>query len=489
MNFKTFTSCLALVTAGAIIGGAFIGSRNELLAQSGNTSIYRHLDLFGDVLERVRNDYVERPDDKKLIESAINGMLTSLDPHSAYLSPESLSDMQVQTRGEFGGLGIEVRMENNLVKVISPIDGTPAAEAGVLPGDYISALNGEQVEGLTLKEAVDRMRGPVGSEITITILRKNVKDPFEVKLKRAIIQINKVSHRIEGEDIGYVRLPSFHERTASGLEEAINEIHKKVAKDKVKGYIIDLRNNPGGLLEQAIKVSDAFLDEGAIVITRGRNLEETQRANARRGDITNGKKIVVLINGGSVSASEIVAGALLDHKRATIVGSRSFGKGSVQTIIPLGQNGAIRLTTALYYTPSVTSIQAKGIVPNITVNQELPEEFKGKPIKTKGEASLRGHISVNEKKEEQHGSLSYVPKDAKKDTQLQYAIKLLHGEVTPPPMEEKKSSELKKPAEKTAAKKDSTPVEPPSKDESLSTKEPNSTEGQNTPKEPVAKPN
>lgn len=443
MNFKTFTSCLALVTAGAIVGGTFVGSRAQLSAQAGNTSIYRHLDLFGDVLERVRNDYVERPDDKKLIESAINGMLTSLDPHSAYLSPESLNDMQVQTRGEFGGLGIEVRMENNLVKVISPIDGTPAAEAGILPGDYISALDGEQVEGLTLKEAVDKMRGPVGSELSITILRKNVKEPFDVKLKRAVIQINKVSHRVEGENIGYVRLPSFHERTASGLEEAINEIHKKVPADKIQGYIIDLRNNPGGLLDQAIKVSDAFLDEGAIVITRGRNLEETQRANARRGDITNGKKIVILINGGSASASEIVAGALLDHKRATLVGSRSFGKGSVQTIIPLGQNGAIRLTTALYYTPSVTSIQAKGIVPNVVVNQELPDEFKGKPIKTRGEASLKGHIKVNEKKDEQHGSLSYVPKDAKKDTQLQYAIKLLHGEIEVPKVEEKKPSEVK----------------------------------------------
>ena len=468
MNFKTFTSCLALVAAGAIIGGTFVGSKNQLMAQSGNSGIYRHLDLFGDVLERVRNDYVERPDDKKLIESAINGMLTSLDPHSAYLSPESLSDMQVQTRGEFGGLGIEVRMENNLVKVISPIDGTPAANAGVLPGDYISALDGEQVEGLTLKEAVDRMRGPVGSEITITVLRQNVKEPFDIKLKRAIIQINKVSHRIEGENIGYVRLPSFHERTSSGLQEAINEIHKKLPKEKVKGYILDLRNNPGGLLEQAIKVSDAFLDEGAIVITRGRNLEETQRANAKRGDITNGKKVVVLINGGSASASEIVAGALLDHKRATIIGSRSFGKGSVQTIIPLGQNGAIRLTTALYYTPSVTSIQAKGIVPNITVKQVLPDEFKGKPIKTKGEASLRGHISVDEKKEEQHGSISYVPKDAKKDTQLQYAIKFLKGEITPEELEKNTASEVKasevKSTEETAVKKDSSTLDTPAKE-------------------------
>lgn len=431
MKFKTVTTCLALVLVGALIGATFVGSRDKLLAQTGASNIYRHLDLFGDVLERVRNAYVEKPDDKKLIESAINGMLTSLDPHSAYLSPESLSDMQVQTRGEFGGLGIEVRMEENLVKVISPIDGTPAAKAGILPGDFIAALDGESVEGLSLREAVDRMRGPVGSEISITIVRKNVEEPFEVKLKRAIIEINKVSYRVEGTDVGYVRLPSFHERTASGLEDAVKEIRAKVDESNLKGYIIDLRNNPGGLLEQAIKVSDAFLNEGAIVITRGRNLEETQRATARRGDITNGKKVIILINGGSASASEIVAGALLDHKRATLVGSRSFGKGSVQTIIPLGTYGAIRLTTALYYTPSATSIQAKGIVPNIPVAQELPEEFKGKPIKTKGEASLRGHIKVNKDKEEQHGSLSYVPPEAEKDTQLQYAIKLLRGEVDP----------------------------------------------------------
>ena len=429
MNIKTITTCIALVMAGVVVGASFVGLRGSLTAQAGNASIYRHLDLFGDVLERVRNDYVEKPNDKKLIESAINGMLTSLDPHSAYLSPESLNDMHVQTRGEFGGLGIEVRMENKLVKVISPIDGTPAAKAGILPGDYISHLDGEQVEGLTLRDAVDRMRGPVGSDIVITILRKNAPEPFDVKLKRARIQINKISHRVESEDIGYVRIPSFHERTASSLEEAVKEIRKKLPDDKLKGYIIDLRNNPGGLLDQAIKVSDAFLNEGAIVITRGRNLEETQRANARKGDITDGKKIVVLINGGSASASEIVAGALLDHKRAALVGSRSFGKGSVQTIIPLGANGAIRLTTALYYTPSITSIQAKGIVPGHIVDQELPDEFKGKPIKTKGEASLRGHLKVNEKKDEKHGSISYVPAEKEKDTQLQYAIKLLHGEI------------------------------------------------------------
>jgi len=432
MNIKIFTACLALTLTGGIIGGIIVGSRDRLSAQAGNASIYRQLDLFGDVLERVRNDYVEKPDDKKLIESAINGMLTSLDPHSAYLSPESLNDMQVQTRGEFGGLGIEVRMENSLVKVISPIDGTPASKAGILPGDYITHLDGEEVEGLSLRDAVDRMRGPVGSDIVITVIRKNVTEPFDVTLKRAVIQINKVSSRIEGKDIGYVRLPSFHERTASGLEEAVKKVKAEIGSSKLKGYIIDLRNNPGGLLEQAIKVSDAFLDEGAIVITRGRNLEETQRASARRGDITDGKKIVVLINGGSASASEIVAGALLDHKRATLVGSRTFGKGSVQTIIPLGSNGAIRLTTALYYTPSITSIQAKGIVPNVVVKQELPEEFKGKPVKTKGEASLRGHISVNKKNEEEHGSLSYVPPEAEKDTQLQYAIKFLHGEIELP---------------------------------------------------------
>ncbi len=440
MNIKIFTACLALILTGGIIGGIIVGSRDKLSAQAGNASIYRQLDLFGDVLERVRNDYVEKPDDKKLIESAINGMLTSLDPHSAYLSPESLNDMQVQTRGEFGGLGIEVRMENNLVKVISPIDGTPAAKAGILPGDYITHLDGEEVEGLTLRDAVDRMRGPVGSNIVITVIRKNVTEPFDVTLKRAVIQINKVSSRVEAKDIGYVRLPSFHERTASGLEEAVKKIKAEIGSGELKGYIIDLRNNPGGLLEQAIKVSDAFLDEGAIVITRGRNLEETQRASARRGDITDGKKIVVLINGGSASASEIVAGALLDHKRATLVGSRTFGKGSVQTIIPLGSNGAIRLTTALYYTPSITSIQAKGIVPNVLVKQELPEEFKGKPVKTKGEASLRGHISVNEKNEEEHGSLSYVPPEAEKDTQLQYAIKFLHGEVELPKEIDKSAS-------------------------------------------------
>lgn len=428
---------MALIVAGVIIGGTIVGSRDKLSAQTGNISIYHHLDLFGDVLERVRTDYVSKPDDKKLIEAAINGMLTSLDPHSAYLSPESLNDMQVQTRGEFGGLGIEVRMENKLVKVITPIDDTPAAKAGILPGDYITQLDGEQVEGLSLREAVDRMRGPVGSEIVITILRKNVPEPFEVKIKRAVIQINKVSHRIEGNDIGYIRIPSFHERTADGLESAVKKIRAKLGEDKLKGYIIDLRNNPGGLLEQAIKVSDAFLDKGAIVITRGRNLEETQRATAHRGDISNGKPIIILINGGSASASEIVAGALLDHKRATLIGSRSFGKGSVQTIIPLGSNGAIRLTTALYYTPSNTSIQAKGIDPMVVVDQVLPDEFKGKPIKTKGEASLRGHITVNEEKEEQHGSLSYVPPEPEKDTQLQYAIKLMHGEVEIPKSPEK----------------------------------------------------
>ncbi len=461
MNLKTFTTCIALIAGGAIIGGIFVGSKDKLSAQVGSLGIYHHLDLFGDVLERVRNDYVEKPDDKKLIEAAINGMLTSLDPHSAYLSPESLNDMQVQTRGEFGGLGIEVRMENNLVRVISPIDGTPAAEAGILAGDYISHLDGEEVEGLTLRQAVERMRGPVGSDIQITILRKNVKEPFDVKIKRAVIQINKVSHRVESKDIGYIRVPSFHERTASGIEEAVKKIREKLGgNDKVKGYIIDLRNNPGGLLEQAIKVSDAFLNQGAIVITRGRNLEETQRAIARRGDISNGKDLIVLINGGSASASEIVAGALLDHKRATLIGSRSFGKGSVQTIIPLGTNGAIRLTTALYYTPSNTSIQAKGIVPNAVIQQELPEEFKGKPIKTKGEASLRGHIKVNDKSEEEHGSLSYVPADPKKDQQLQFAIKLLHGEVQLPVKAKVETTDEK--SEKTNAEtiEDKKPEEP-----------------------------
>ncbi|MFV0367448.1 MAG: S41 family peptidase, partial [Hyphomicrobiaceae bacterium] len=325
-------------------------------ATTSNSDLYRQLDLFGDVLERVRSDYVEKPDDNKLIESAINGMLTSLDPHSAYLSPKHFRDMQVQTRGEFGGLGIEVTMENGVVKVVSPIDDTPAARAGVLANDLITHLDSEQIVGLTLEQAVEKMRGPVNTPITLTIVRKDQEEPIELKIVRDVIRINAVKSRQEG-DVAYIKVSTFNEQTHTNLVRAIQNLDKTIGKD-LKGYVIDLRNNPGGLLDQAIAVSDDFLERGAIVLTKGRNNEETQRSQARPGDITAGKKVAVLINGGSASASEIVAGALQDHKRATVIGTRSFGKGSVQTIIPLGANGAIRLTTARYYTPSNRSIQA-----------------------------------------------------------------------------------------------------------------------------------
>ena len=400
-------------------------------ATSGNSEIYKQLDLFGDVLERVRSDYVEKPDDAMLIDSAINGMLSALDPHSAYLNPKSFRDMQVQTRGEFGGLGIEVTMENGVVKVVSPIDDTPASKAGLLTNDLITHLDGEQIVGLTLEQAVEKMRGPVNTPITLTIVRKGRDDAFDVKIVRDVIRINAVKARAEG-DVIYVKVSTFNEQTHANLVKAIEGLKKSAGKN-LKGYVIDLRGNPGGLLDQAIAVSDDMLEKGAIVLTKGRGLEETQRANARPGDITEGKPIVVLINGGSASASEIVAGALQDHKRATVIGTRSFGKGSVQTIIPLGANGAIRLTTARYYTPSGRSIQAKGIEPDVMVEQELPPELQSKlPNRSPSEASLRGHLKGETKDgKEGGGSSSYVPKEAEKDTQLQYALKMLRGEPLP----------------------------------------------------------
>ncbi len=400
-------------------------------ASSSNSEIYRQLDLFGDVLERVRQDYVEKPDDTQLIESAINGMLASLDPHSAYLSPKHFRDMQVQTRGEFGGLGIEVTMENGVVKVVAPIDGTPAHKAGIQANDLITHLDGEQIVGLTLEQAVEKMRVPENTPITLTIVRKGREEPFDVTIVRDIIRISAVKSRLEADDqVAYIKITTFNEQTHTNLVKAVEELKKKAGK-KLKGYIIDLRNNPGGLLDQAVAVSDAFLDKGAIVLTKGRNLEELQRSQARPGDITDGKKIVVLVNGGSASASEIVAGALQDHKRATIVGTRSFGKGSVQTIIPLGSNGAIRLTTARYYTPSGRSIQAQGIDPDIVVEQDLPPELQGKEAaKPRGEASLRGHLKPDaEGVKEESGSSAYVPQEPEKDKQLQYAISLLLGKV------------------------------------------------------------
>jgi carboxyl-terminal processing protease len=423
-----------LVLAVLAAGSTMVSLAKSQSASAANSEIYRQLDLFGEVLERVRADYVEQPEDAKLIESAINGMLTALDPHSAYLNPKHFRDMQVQTRGEFGGLGIEVTMENGVVKVVAPIEDTPAARAGLMSGDLITHLDKEQILGLTLQEAVEKMRGPVNSPITLTIVRKGVEDPFEVKVVRDMIHINPVKFNAEGEDVGYIRLTTFNEQTTANLQKAVEDLKKDLGTN-LKGYVVDLRNNPGGLLDQAISVSDAFLDQGAIVLTRGRNLEETQRSNARPGDITDGKKIVVLINGGSASASEIVAGALQDHHRATVIGTRSFGKGSVQTIIPLGSNGALRLTTARYYTPSGRSIQAKGIAPEVVVEEELPEELKKKAEVqgTRGESNLRGHLSgeyeeeTGEPAEEESGSSSYVPQDKEKDTQLNYALDLLRG--------------------------------------------------------------
>jgi carboxyl-terminal processing protease len=394
-------------------------------ARAAASDTYRELNLFGDVFERVRADYVEKPDDSKLVESAINGMLAGLDPHSSYMDPKSFRDMQVQTRGEFGGLGIEVTMEDGLVKVVAPIDDTPAAKAGVMANDIITQLDDEAVQGMTLNQAVDKMRGPVNTKIKLTIMRKGSDKPIDVTIMRDVIRVKSVRSHVEGPDVGYIRITQFNEQTTDGLKQAIDDLNSQLGADKIKGYVVDLRNNPGGLLDQAISVSDTFLDKGEIVSTRGRNPEETQRFNARPGDMTKGKPLIVLINGGSASASEIVAGALQDHKRATLIGTRSFGKGSVQTIIPLGAgNGALRLTTARYFTPSGRSIQAKGITPDIEVLQDVPDDLKAR-TDSKGEASLRGHLKAEGS--EESGSQSYVPPDEKDDKALQSSLDLLRG--------------------------------------------------------------
>ncbi|HEY0220084.1 MAG TPA: S41 family peptidase [Afipia sp.] len=394
-------------------------------ARAAAADTYRQLNLFGDVFDRVRSDYVEKPDDSKLVESAISGMLTGLDPHSSYMDAKSFKDMQVQTRGEFGGLGIEVTMEEGLIKVVSPIDDTPASKAGILANDIITNLDDDAVQGLTLNQAVEKMRGPVNTKIRLKIVRKGQDKPIDVTLTRDNIRVRAVRARVESDDIAYIRITSFNEQTTEGLKREMANLQQQIGESKIKGYILDLRNNPGGLLEEAVSVSDAFLDRGEIVSTRGRNAEETQRRTAKPGDMAKGKPVIVLINGGSASASEIVAGALQDHKRATLVGTRSFGKGSVQTIIPLGSgNGALRLTTARYFTPSGKSIQAKGIIPDIEVQQDIPDELKSR-TDTKGEASLRGHLKAEG--QEETGSQSYVPPDAKDDKALKMAADLLHG--------------------------------------------------------------
>ncbi len=362
-------------------------------AQNSNTSgnsgdTYRALSLFGDVFEKIKQDYVEPVNDDKLVESAINGMLSSLDPHSGYLNAKSFQDMQVQTRGEFGGLGIEVTMENGLVKVVSPIDDTPAAKAGLKPGDLITHLDGQPVLGMTLEDAVEKMRGPVNSSIKLTIRREN-QQPFDVTLKRATIKIQAVRSQLYG-NVAYVRISSFSELADEGVKNAIKKMKEQLGDKKLGGLVLDLRNNPGGLLDQAVAVSDDFLDRGEIVSTRGRRPEDMQRFNATGHDLIAGVPMVVLINGGSASASEIVAGALQDHHRAVLIGTRSFGKGSVQTIIPLGNHGAMRLTTARYYTPSGRSIQARGIEPDIVVEQAKVEHVAEQQIPS--ERDLRGAL-------------------------------------------------------------------------------------------------
>jgi carboxyl-terminal processing protease len=408
----------------AVVGLIFSPPAKVAQALENGVDTYRLLNLLGDVFERVRADYVEEPTDQKLIESAITGMLVSLDPHSSYLNAKNFREMQVETRGEFGGLGIEVTMENGLVKVISPIDDTPAFRAGVESGDLITHLNGDPVLGLALSEAVEKMRGPVGSNLKVTIRRAG-RDPFDVTITRAVIKIKSVRSHIEGE-IGYLRITSFSERTDMGVGKAMEAFHKELG-DKLRGVVIDLRNNPGGLLDQAISVSDAFLDKGEIVSTRSRRSEDTQRYNSHPGDLAKGLPIVVLTNGGSASASEIVAGALQDHRRAIILGTKSFGKGSVQTIIPLPGHGAMRLTTARYYTPSGRSIQAVGIEPNIKVEQARIESIE--PQSRRRESDLRGALKNEVKKDApvKTGVFEAKPPVKPEDYQLARALDLING--------------------------------------------------------------
>ena len=438
---KFVMAAIGGTVAGVVLTTQFAA---PLIAQENarNANVYEQLDLFGDIFERVRGQYVEEVDSKKLIEAAINGMLTSLDPHSNYLAPKDFDDMQVQTRGEFGGLGIEVTQEEGFVKVVSPIDDTPADEAGIEAGDFITHVNGESVLGLQLDAAVDLMRGPVGSEIIITVVRKDVAEPFDVSIIRDTIKLTAVRSRVVGDTV-VLRVTTFNDQTYSGLEE---NLKKSVAElggmENVNGFVVDLRNNPGGLLTQAIRVSDAFLNEGEIVSTRGREARDSERINAKMGDLANGKPIVVLINGGSASASEIVAGALQDHRRAIVVGTKSFGKGSVQTVIPLRGDGAMRLTTARYYTPSGRSIQALGVMPDIVVNQPRrdptaeakPEEPASAVRRQTSEADLRGTLSNDSMSEdermllqEERARTEEAAKLRDEDYQLAYAVDILRG--------------------------------------------------------------
>jgi carboxyl-terminal processing protease len=437
---------LVMAALGGTLAGVLVTTQiaGPMIAQDAdkNASVYEQLDLFGDIFERIRAQYVEEVDPKDLVEAAINGMLTSLDPHSSYLNVKDFEDMTTQTRGEFGGLGIEVTQEEGFIKVVSPMDGTPADQAGILSGDFITQVNGETLSGLTLDQAVEMMRGPVGSEIILTVVREGVADPFDVSIIRDTIKLTAVKARLVGNTV-VLRVSTFNDQTYPGLEEGIKKyVEEAGGIDKVNGFVIDLRNNPGGLLNQAIMVSDAFLEKGEIVSTRGRNPQDGERFNATPGDLAQGKPVVVLINGGSASASEIVAGALQDHRRSITVGTKSFGKGSVQTLIPLKGDGAMRLTTARYYTPSGRSIQALGVMPDIVVNQPKVDPGVAGTETTaaeeadqqRSEADLRGAITndsmtEDEKKllEEERARTQEAAKLRDEDYQLAYAVDVLRG--------------------------------------------------------------
>jgi carboxyl-terminal processing protease len=422
---------VALLAFGLSPGYPQGGPRGTAPSTAPSAETSKQLEVLGKVLDIVRSDYVDKPNDDKLLTAAIDGIVKSLDPHSSYMDAKSYRDMQATTSGQFGGLGMQVNMEDGVLKVVSPIDDTPAARAGILAGDVINEVDGAPVKGMTLTQAVEKMRGTPGTEIKLEILRKGKDEPLNLTLVREIIKVSSVRQEVEGDDVGYIRLTQFTGRVSDDLKQAVQTLQTKIPSDKLKGYILDLRNNPGGLLDQAVRVAGAFLVSGEIVSIRGRDSDHVQRFNAVPGDLIDGKPLIVLINGGSASASEIVAGALQDQKRATIVGSRTFGKASVQTIIPLGAgNGALRLTTARYYTPSGRSIQAQGIAPDIQVLQDVPKEVADAQPQTRSESSLPGHLKAVG--EEENGSQSYIPKDQKDDRALQTALALLRGTETNP---------------------------------------------------------
>jgi carboxyl-terminal processing protease len=415
------TPGLAPLISGAQASGAQASSSANAAAT------YRQLELFGKVYDIVRHDYVDKPDDKKLIESAINGMVSGLDPHSNYMNAKNFQDMQAETSGQFGGLGMQVTMKDGLVKVVAPLDGTPATKADIRAGDVISKVDGQPVTGLGLQEVVNKLRGPVGSSVTVQITRQNEAQPLDKTLTREIIKVRPVHERVEGDDVGYIQLTEFNNLAGDEVKKAVQDISSRVPPDRLKGYILDLRNNPGGLLDQSVAVSSVFLDRTEeVVSTRGRHPQDDERYDSKSSDLTHGKPLIVLINGGTASAAEIVSGALQDHKRATIVGTQSFGKGSVQTIAPLGQgNGALRLTTARYYTPSGRSIQAEGITPDILVSEQVPKDLQDSSI---SEATLPGHLKATGPEEK--GSQTYVPADPKDDKALQTALALMRGSQT-----------------------------------------------------------